>query len=513
MNFDPDAYAAGDVQSFHQMYPVLAKLGQSSPGALADCESALEMARRFRREVIEPNALAIERKVARDPSYVAEDVVTAACRENWFTLMLPKIFGGQGVSFGALTVAFEEIAAGCLGLANLIGVHGLALSTLAATGDLPRMERIARRLVDSEKRLAPLLLSTAITEPGAGTDVEDIELLPDARLMCEAKPVRGGYRLNGRKVFISNGSIATTHVVIMPTDKKNPVATTFAFLVDAGTPGLSIGRIERKMGQKACPAAELVFEDCFIPEAARVSSAPLPGKSIDLVLGSTRGSVCAFGAGVARGAFERALTYAKTEKMGGRWLIDQQWVQFKLADMHRNVMQARAAYVESLISNELFGMASFASGGKAAELSRYIPRRVLDAPLVQRAVTSPRARENAQANIQRLPDWQVHTSSAFGAAAKVTGTDLGMQNCHLALDIFGADGLRHDRGIEKLFRDAKLLQIYEGTNQLNRLEVFKCAVMHGRGSIRSTPLSAPRAERRELGAAASSLKATERAES
>ncbi|MCC6553776.1 MAG: acyl-CoA/acyl-ACP dehydrogenase [Polyangiaceae bacterium] len=474
--FDAEAHAACIEASFDQMYPVFAALRRHRPRLVADYERILREARRFRREVIEPNALAIERQIMRDPTWVAEDALRAAARYGWFSMMIPKMFGGQGLSFGAMMVGIEEMAAGCLGLANLFAVHGLAVSTVAATGDVQGMEKVSRLLAESEKQGCPALLSTAITEPGAGSDVEDVDLLPGARLQCEATPVRGGYRLNGRKVFISNGSIARIHVVIMPTDRRRPVDTTFAFLVETGTPGLRIGRVERKMGQKACPAAELVFEDCFVPESSRLHSKPLPGRRIELVLGATRGGVAVFGAGVARGAYERALAYARTHALGGRWLIDQQWVQMRLSDMLRNVMLARASYVDAMLSNELFGLSALASSGTANEISRLLPQALFDARAVRRVVVSRRTQQMLQSSIEGLPTYQVDTASAFGAASKVSATDLGIESCHMALDIMGADGLRHDQGVEKLYRDAKLLQIYEGTNQINRIELYKRGV-------------------------------------
>ncbi|MCZ7687676.1 MAG: acyl-CoA dehydrogenase family protein [Sandaracinaceae bacterium] len=274
-------------------------------------------------------------------------------------------------------------------------------------------------------------------------------------------------------------------MVIAPTDRRRPVETTFAFVVEAGTPGLSIGRVERKMGQKVCPAAELVFEDCFLEESCRVSSEPLPGRRIDLVLGATRGAVGAFGAGVARGAYERALGYASVSRHEGRWLLDQQWAQMLLAEMLRNVMIARALYVSAMLENELFGLSRLMRG-PAQSLERVLPRAILESDPLQRAVSSRAVTKAAQRGVAELPAWMVDASSAHGAAAKVTATDLAMTNCHLALDLMGADGLRRDRGVEKLYRDAKLLQIYEGTNQLNRIELFKKGV---------SPTPVPRARR------------------
>jgi len=389
-----------------------------------------------------------------------------------FTMTLPGPLGGGGRPLAALAIASEQLAAGCAGLANLISVNGLALAAVAATGDLRHLEQICRLLVDGQRKAAPYLLSTAITEPGAGTDVEDVDLLRSARLSCEARPVAGGYRLNGTKVFISNGNIADTHIVIMSTDRAHPVETMAVFRIDRGTPGLSIGRVERKMGQKACPAVELVFEDCFVPERNRIGQGSIAGRGISLVLGASRGPVGAFGAGVALGAYERALEYAHNHKLGAGWLIDQQWVQLRLADMLRNVMIARGAYLEAVLANSLFGLTALLDPGRLAPLARLIPQAVFAAAPTSRVAATKQASRIARRALDGLGSWQVDVASGYGAAAKVSGSELGMANSHLALDIMGADGLRHDHGMEKLFRDAKLLEIYEGTNQLNRIEIY-----------------------------------------
>ena len=113
---------------------------------------------------------------------------------------------------------------------------------------------------------------------------------------------------------------------------------------------------------------------------------------------------------------------------------------------------------------------------------------------MKKVMTSRRAREGFQTAIDELDDWEVDTASAHGSAAKVSCTDLGMANCHLALEVFGAAGLRHDRGIEKIYRDAKLLQIYEGTNQLNRIELYKRAVNRGATGLDLTPKPSVAAE-------------------
>lgn len=448
--------------------PVLAYLDRRGIDLTPRVRQVVDRAAAFRREIVEPHALVVDRQVARDPEHVAHHLIEAAARRGWFGLVVPRVFGGEGLPLGALVFGLEELAAGCLGITNLVAVHGLALCTIASVGALDGMERACRAIVEGERRGRPALLSTALTEPSAGTDIEDLALLRGARIGSEATPAPGGYRLSGRKVFISNGSIAAYHVVFMPTDRARPAETLTTFLVPADAPGVSVTRVEHKMGQRACPAAELLFDDCFVPDADRLG--PVTGKTLELVLGATRGGVGAFGAGVARGAYERALRWASGHDLRGRPALSHQWVRFRLVHMRRNVMIARAAYLDAMLSNELFGLAGAIAGGRIERLLEHVPRGVAERLPLTRL---PGAGESLRERLDALPEREVGLASAYGSHAKVTGSDLGMENCQIALDLLGADGLREESGVEKLFRDAKLLQIYEGTNQLNRLELYK----------------------------------------
>jgi alkylation response protein AidB-like acyl-CoA dehydrogenase len=369
----------------------------------------------------------------------------------------------------ATALALEELAAGCLGFANLLGVHGLALTTLGTTEDLDRLAEIGRALARAEGEGRAHLLSTALTEPGAGSDMEDKELMRVGDLSSEARPHPGGYVLNGRKVFISNGNLAEQHAVIMPLDRRRPVETMWVFLVDRRTPGLTIARVEHKMGQKVCPAAELVFEDCFVPEHRRLGARPFAERGVEMVFGATRAAGGACGAGAARGAYERALVYAERHVLHGRPLVEHGWVRSRLSEMRSNAMHARGIYIEAMMMNEMFGLARLLDPMEIDRIARFIPKAVLDRVPPSRMSGLLFGLED----LADVPQAEVDLASGYGAAAKVTGSELGMRNCELALEIYGADGLRHDHAVEKLYRDARLLQIYEGTNQLNSAEVFQ----------------------------------------
>lgn len=460
-----------DDARFDRAFPGLAYLGRHDLARIPELKRVVERAARFRREHIDPIALDVDLRAGADPRYVDREFLRAASREGFFTITVPRLLGGPGLPLAAIMIVVEELAAGCLGLANLVSVHGLAVSTVAATGNLGGIGRLCEMLVAGERRDEPALLSTAITEPGAGTDAEDAELLKTARLSCEARPVSRGYLLSGRKVFISNGSLAAAHVVIMPTDRRRPVETMEVFLVPAGAKGLSIGRVEHKMGQRACPAAELVFEDCFVPEQDRLSGVPIARRGLELALGATRVGVGIFGTGAALGAYRRALAYARSHTWRGRPLAEAQWAQFRLTDMRRNVMLARSAYVEAMLANELFGLSGMLAPGKVERALGAMPEALRERLPVGDLLGQASVADSLVNKIEAMPEHQVSLAAALGSHAKVTGSDMGMANCELALDLMGADGLRHDRGMEKLYRDARLLQIYEGTNQLNRIEI------------------------------------------
>ncbi len=469
-------HLAEDTASFDELYPALARMRKKEPVLISQFEEVFTIARSFRHNVVEPRALEVDRKAMEDPTFVPEDILAEACRYRLFSQGFPKMLGGQGYPFGAALLACEEIAAGCLGIANLIYVNLLALCCVAATLNMKWIAQVADIVCSSEREGKPRLLSTGITEPGAGSDVEDDELVDQADLCCRARPVDGGYVLNGRKVFISNGSIADTHVVLMPLDPKRPSETTHCFVVRTGTPGFSIGRVERKMGQKACQAAELVFEECFVPDDHKISPESVYFRGIDLVLAATRGGVGAFGAGVARGAYERALHYCKTHTLAGKRMIEHQWVQFKLTKMLHNVLMARSMYVEALLANDQFGLAGLMRQPLLLWLDAALPSRITQRNQFRTMLSSRLTSTLMLKAASSITRAMMGIGSRTGDAAKVLGTDLGLENCYLAIDLMGSDGIRHDRGMEKLYRDAKLLQIYEGTNQINTRDIYKWTV-------------------------------------
>jgi len=378
----------------------------------------------------------------------------------------------------------EEQASVDTAFSGLMGGHGLGLCALMVTYNLRILTEVAEKIVENEKKEKPYVIDCAITEPMAGTDVEEVELYPKAKLICQAKKVPGGAILNGRKVFISTGHMASDHVILMPFDLRDPVNTYACFLVPNDAKGFSLGRKERKMGQRAGPASELIFEDCFVPEdrividANKYSKEKFPGAFDSLlytVLGITRTAVGAMSTGNARGSFERVLYLAKRTKYKGKTLLNHQWVQAILTNMYINVMMARSVYLEAqfaLLNNlEMPGieMPSIMN----TRIATFLMEKLMKNSWWRKILFSERMQEYLIKRLTKLPQDQQARMQIMSSLAKVVGSDIAMENAHLAVEFLSRSGLRHDAGIEKIFRDAKLLQIFEGTNQLNRLNIFK----------------------------------------
>ncbi len=463
----------------------LDSVGKMPRGVSRETREAVALARRFNDTVARPYALELDRKMHEDPTYLPWDLIKEANRFGFYSGWIPKIFGGKGWNLGTLIPVVEELCSVCAGIGNLIGVQYFGVSILFAGWNVRVIDKICREVVEGEKSGEPCLVSGLVTEPGAGTDAEEVELLAKANVKCHARRVDGGYVVNGTKVFISNGHVSTWHMLIAYEDLSRPDETMILLAVKNGMKGFSFGRMEKKMGHKGCPASEMVFEDCFIPDenvctnAGQMKGLKRSAKEsgmqlIDFVVSLTRPGVGAMGTGVARGAYEAALGFARETVVDGKPLIDHEWAQ----------CLARLTYMECNHVTGLYGMASILNMKPLYYYMRAMPTSVLDRVM-------PAANKlNATTQLFRkiIMDWQkdedARRASGWASLSKFAATDLGIRNCHLAVEFMGQAGIRQDRWAEKFLRDAKLLQIFEGTNQLNRLNLFKCMI---------APSSAPEA--------------------
>jgi len=421
---------------------------------------------------VRPQALEYDRRAWADTSDFPWELVAEGGRLGLLSVSLPSPdAGGPRLMVTTLAAMMEEMAAGCAGVATIFGAHGLGAAPLGFGGPYFWTGAL-REVAEAERTAEPQIMAFAITEPPAGTDMENPDLVDRAHLACLATKVSGGYRLNGTKHFISNGSEARWITVYMPVDRDRPRATMTCFLVDARSEGFRVGHVEHKMGQRACPAAEIIFEDCFVPEENIVGRVGDGATNMMCVLIASRPCVGAIGTGIARGAYERLRDWL-THDPEGQPLLEHQQVQLALAQMEEDIRVARLLWLDAALDFDTVSIGALLADPAARLFSR-VPQRVRSSTLVRRQLSSGLARGAAMMLMRRrLGDAGLTRSLALSSMAKARGGDTAMRVTGQALEIAGLSSGPIRAELEKLLRDAKLCQIYEGTNQLNRLEVYE----------------------------------------
>jgi butyryl-CoA dehydrogenase len=380
---------------------------------LTDEERLLQStARDFATREVAPGA------IERDEAEQYDRSLFAAMGELGLTAApFPVAVGGAGFSYLGWTLVMEEIGAADMAMAVSLSVHILSQYPVVTSGT---DEQTARWLPAMQAGEA--LGAFALTEPHAGSDASVI------RTRAERIDDGAAYRLTGTKIWISNAPEADRYLVFATVDPEAGSKGITAFLVEKGTPGFRFGAHERKMGIRACPAAELVFEGCEVPAANRLG-AEGDGYRIALsALGEGRISIAAACVGLARAGLEAAARYLGERKAFGGPLSDQQGLRFMLAEMARDVAAARALTREAAAAKD--------RGEPLAEMS---------------------------------------------SLAKWTASDVAMRVTTDAVQLFGGSGYSRETGIERLMRDAKGAQIYEGTNQIHR-EIVAAEVLKRAGS-------------------------------
>lgn len=464
-----------------EAYPGIKLLRRAAPRLVKDLERTQSTAREFGRKYIEPVALDIDDRIGQDHSYFPWDIVQRAGEHGYLSFILPRIAGGGGHSSVAGAILMEELGAHCAGVACIIGVNNLGLAPLAVNGyDMHKYYLFVKDTIKAERSGHPVLWAFALTEPDAGSDAWSETHIDGNHTITSARRTQRGYVLNGRKIFISNGSVAryvSTYAVL---DQARPSETMLSVVVPSDTPGFRVSRVESKMGQRACPTAELEFEDVFVPETHRLGPEGSGFAQAEAVSSITRGPVAAIAVGIARGALQRVWAYAAGKIIGDHRLIDEQWVQIALSDMIMQIHAARQAYFISALMVDINNpVLSAALGGRgsprplldsvaSATLDNGLSRSIFTLPSVNKFMASLFAEKDTAANRNSLM-----LRSVLASAAKTIGSDVAMSVTARALDIAGADGSRRELGLEKRFRDAKIIQIYEGTNQILRLSLFR----------------------------------------
>jgi hypothetical protein len=318
---------------------------------------------------------------------------------------IPESAGGAGFTYVGWALAMEELGAADMATAVTLSVHILSQLPVVRWGSAEQTGRWLPPMLAGE-----LLGAFALTEPHAGSDA--------AAIRTRAERSADGYRLTGTKIWISNAPEAERYLVFATLDPAAGAKAITAFLVEKGAPGFRFGAHEKKMGIRACPAAELVFDGAEVPVANRLGE---EGDGYRIALSSLAEGRISIGAacvGIARSALEQAARYLRERRAFGIPLAEQQGLRFMLAEMARDVEAARGL---------VLGAAAATDRGEAL------------------AVPS--------------------------SLAKWTASDTAMRVATEAVQLFGASGYSRETGLERLMRDAKGAQIYEGTNQIHRLIV------------------------------------------
>jgi len=323
-----------------------------------------------------------------------------------FGVYISEEYGGLGGGLLDLCIVVEELSRVCSGVAVSYAASGLGTFTLLEFGTDEQRKKYLPDIASGRKMAA-----FGLTEAEAGSDAGGIK--------TTATPTKGGYVLNGTKQFITNGGDAEVYTVIALTDKSKGPRGASAFIVDKDTPGFTFGRKEKKLGIRASSTRELVFEDCFIPADSIIGREGMGFILTMKLLDRSRPGLGAQAMGLAQGALEAAVEYAKQRVQFGHPIYAQQAVQQMLAEMGMRVEAARALV--------------------------YATARMIDAGAKDFTKES--------------------------AMCKVFASDTAMKVTTDAMQIFGGVGYMRDYPIEKMFRDAKITQIYEGSNQVLRGEI------------------------------------------
>ncbi len=331
------------------------------------------------------------------------DIVKILADADIFGVSIPEQYGGLGGGVLDMAIVTEELSWGCGGIALAYGATSLGAFPILLFGNEEQKAKYLPPIAAGKK-----LAAFAITEADAGSDA--------AAIRTSATRDGDGYVLNGTKQWITNGGEAEIYTVIAETDKTKGARGASAFVIEKGTPGMSFGKQENKLGIRASATREVIFDDCRIPEENLVGQEGLGFIVAMKTFDQARPGVAAQAVGIAQRALDEATHYARLRKQFGHPISSFQGVQFMLADMAIQVEAARALI--------------------------YSAARMIDAGVKNVA------KESA-----------ICKTFASDAAVKVTID---------AVQIFGGYGYMKEYPVEKLMRDAKITQIYEGSNEIQR---------------------------------------------
>jgi butyryl-CoA dehydrogenase len=361
------------------------------------------MVRDFAEKEIEPLAARIDEEAL----FPAEAVKKAAALGLPGT-GYPEKYGGSGGGAVEQAIAFEEIARACAATSVvLIVTNELACYPVYLAGTEEQKEKYLAPMLRGEK-----IGAFGLTEAGAGSDV--------AAMTTSARRTEGGYVLNGNKLFISNGAEADTTIAFATVDRSLGYRGVSAFIVEKGAPGFSVGKHENKLGIRGSSTTELIFEDCFVPDANLLGE---EGRGFRIALSTidaSRIGIAAQAVGIGQAALDRSISYAKERQQFGQPIAGFQAIQWMLADMATQLDAAR------LLTH------------RAADLKDKGLSYIKEASM-----------------------------------AKVFAAETAMFVTTKAIQVHGGYGYTKDYPLERYFRDAKITEIYEGTSEMQRMTIAR----------------------------------------
>ena len=333
-----------------------------------------------------------------------KEMYEKAIERGYTALEVPAEYGGVGLSRVDIAALLEEMAIADAGFATTISASGLGMKPVLIAGNEEQKKKVCEVILNGG------FAAFALTEPGAGSDAS----------AGKTTAVKDGdsYILNGRKCFITNAEVADVYCITAMTDKEAGVKGISMFLVEKGTPGLSTGNHEDKMGIRTSNTADVVLEDCRIPAANLIGKEGDGFKIAMKTLDQARTWMGCVATGIAQRALDEAIAYTKERKQFGKPIIKNQAMQFKFADMQIKIETARQMVAHSLTKMDL-GL----------------------------------------------------NYSMESAIAKCYASDIAMQVASDGIQAFGGYGYSREYPVEKLLRDAKIFQIFEGTNEILRIVV------------------------------------------
>ena len=368
-----------------------------------DQEQHLEMARNFAQETLAPGAMERDHHAT-----VPTEAVAQMGKLGLMGMLIPEIYGGSGADYVSMALAIEEIAAADGSCSTIVSVqNSLVGAGLLKFGDDWQKEHFLKPIARGE-----MLAAFALTESQAGSDA--------AALRCNAAKDGEHYVLNGAKQFITSGKHAKVTLVFAVTDKATGKKGISAFIVPTDTPGYSVSKIEHKMGQTSSDTAALQFDNMRIPVTYRLGA---EGEGYKIALSNLEGGrigIAAQSIGMARAAYEVALSYSKEREAFGKPIGQHQAVAFRLADMATQIEAARALLLHAA-----------------------------------------RLRDSEQPCLKEA------------CMAKLFASEMAERICSAAMQTLGGYGYLRDFPLERICRDVRVCQIYEGTSDIQRLIISR----------------------------------------